>query len=93
MKGELAVDPRGLILEAYRMDVGPEDCRTIFLDWATGHATPVGPAEVGQLLAAYGALHPDHPMTDVLREGMTPPRPPRRPRGRRARIAAKERPA
>ena len=36
MKGDLPIDPRGLIEEAYRMELGPEDCRTVFLDWALG---------------------------------------------------------
>ena len=35
-KGEHPADPRGLILEAYGMQLPPEDCRTIFLDWALG---------------------------------------------------------
>ncbi len=81
-KGPLAIDPRGLIWEAYRMAVGPEECRTIFLDWALGLATPAGPAEIGALLGHYGAAHPDHPMTAVLREGLATP-PPTRRRGRR----------
>ena len=34
-KGDLAIDSRGLIREAYRIEgIGPADCRTIFLDWA-----------------------------------------------------------
>ena len=78
-KGELASDPRGLILEAYRMEIGPEDCRTIFLDWALGQpgATPEALAE---LLAHYGARQPDHPMTAILRDAATaaPPAPGRR---------------
>lgn len=76
-KGELDVDPRGLIFEAYRMELGPEDCRSIFLDWALG-LDGAGPAEVAVLLERYGAAHPDHPMTAVLREGLRPPTPRRR---------------
>jgi hypothetical protein len=83
MKGELAADPRGLIHEAYRMDVGPQDCRTIFLDWALG-LPDAGPAEIAALLAHYGPLHPDHPMTAVLREGLDRAAAPTR-RGRRRR--------
>jgi hypothetical protein len=79
-KGELDVDPRGLILEAYRMPLGPEDCRTIFLDWALGLPGGTGPAEIAALLAHYAPAHPDHPMTAVLREGLNPPV---RPGGRR----------
>ncbi len=71
-KGDLAADPRGLIYEAYRMDLGPEDCRTIFLDWALGLPEGAGAAEIAALLAHYAPDHPDHPMTAVLREGLTP---------------------
>ena len=86
-KGELASDPRGLILEAYRMDIGDKDARTIFLDWALGDPG-ADPAAVAELLARYGARHPDHPMTAVLREaasGTPPPASGRRggPRARR----------
>jgi hypothetical protein len=81
-KGDLDIDPRGLILEAYRMAIGPEDCRTVFLDWALGLPEGGGRAEVAGLLAHYGPLHPDHPMTAVLREGLEAPRPPRRRRRR-----------
>lgn len=81
-KGDLDVDPRGLIFEAYRMDLSPEDCRSIFLDWALGLEGGAGPAEVGLLLARYGDVAPDHPMTAVLREGAErlPPKPRRRRR-------------
>ena len=78
MKGALAADPRGLIFEAYRMDIGPEDARTIFFDWALGLAHAAGPAEIRALLDHYGPAHPDHPMTAVLREGLDRPAHPRR---------------
>lgn len=80
-KGPLAIDPRGLIYEAYRMDVTPEDCRAILFDWALGLPGPAGRAEIEALLAHYGAAHPDHPMTDVLRGGLAAvPTPARRGR-------------
>jgi hypothetical protein len=81
-KGELASDPRGLILEAYRMEVGPEDCRAIFLDWALG-PEGAGAAAIAELLAHYGPRHPAHPMTAILREAVAPPPPPGRRGGRR----------
>ena len=83
MKGDLAIDPRGLIAEAYRMELGPEDCRTIFFDWALGLAGPAGPEEIAALLAFYGPRYPEHPMTAVLREGLERPAP--RPGRRRRR--------
>ena len=84
MKGDLAIDPRGLIREAYRMEIGPADCRTIFFDWALGGSDPAGRSEIEALLAHYGAAQPDHPMTAVLREGLEAS-PPTGRRGRRRR--------
>lgn len=78
MKGGLAVDPRGLIYEAYKMEIGPEEARAIFFDWALGARDPVGPPEIEALLAAYGGAHPDHPMTAILREGLEARPTPRR---------------
>ncbi len=67
--GEPDIDPRGLIREVYRMEIGPAECRSIFLDWALG--LPVaGREEIARLLAAFGPAHPMHPMTAVLREGV-----------------------
>ncbi len=67
-----AEDPRGLIFEAYRIEgiLGP-DCRSIYFDWAMG--LPAGldmRAATAILLDRYAPRHPDHPMTDVLREGV-----------------------
>jgi hypothetical protein len=88
-KGELPADPRGLILEAYRMDIGTKDCRTIFFDWALGHPGPAGAHEIAALLAHYGPLHPDHPLPAVRRAGLQQAPAPRR-RGRRGRDAARD---
>jgi hypothetical protein len=86
-KGDLAIDPRGLIFEAYRMEVGPQDCRTIFLDWALGRPADAMEDDIRALLERYAGAAPDHPMTDVLREGLkrmdTPPRRGGGARGRR----------
>lgn len=80
MKGDDPDDPRGLIREAYRLELAPADARAIFLDWALGLPEGDGRAEIARLLARYGAGAPDHPMTAVLREGLAPPRPGRRRR-------------
>ncbi|MEM9010929.1 MAG: hypothetical protein AAGE18_06865 [Pseudomonadota bacterium] len=70
-KGDLAEDPRGLIFEAYRIDgIGMADCRTIFFDWALGETSGAKHQAVETLLAHYGPTFPDHPMTEVLREGL-----------------------
>ena len=68
-------DPRGLIYESYRIDgIGEPECRSIFLDWAIG--VSIGEdssALVRKLLGKFGADHPDHPMTIVLKEALNPP--------------------
>lgn len=64
------IDPRGLIREAYRMTIGPAECRSIFLDWVIGLPEGAGLPEVARLLERYGPGNPDHPMTAVLREGV-----------------------
>ena len=63
-------DPRGLIFEAYRMDIGSQDCRSIFLDWALGQPEGAIRAQIKTRLARHGASDPEHPMTAVLREGL-----------------------
>ena len=72
-KGNLDIDPRGLIFESYRMEgIDTEQCRTIFLDWALG--TPLGAdmmANLKTLMNEYGVKSPDHPMTAVLQEGLS----------------------
>jgi hypothetical protein len=82
-KGEIPEDPRGLMLEAYRMEIGPADCRGIFLDWMLGLPEGAGLAEIRAVLDRYGKAQPAHPMTAVLREGLKTDASPRR--GRRAR--------
>ncbi|KIN60869.1 hypothetical protein Z945_1851 [Sulfitobacter noctilucae] len=86
MKGD-AEDPKGLILEAYRIvEITKPECRTIFLDWAL--SLPLE-QETGStlriLLTRYAAEHPDHPMTEVMNEGLTAMTAPRRRGGWRAR--------
>ena len=86
-KGELAIDPRGLIHEAYRIEgIGAKDCRTIFLDWALGlEAGADQGASVEELIAFYAPRHPGHPMTDVLEESRRATEAPRRRGGRAGR--------
>jgi hypothetical protein len=65
-------DPKGLITEAYRIEgISAPECRSIFMDWAL--SLPDGaeaPAVLARLLERHGAGAPDHPMTQVLREGL-----------------------
>ena len=84
------IDRIGLIREAYRIEgISAEQCRSIFVDWALKL-----PADIPQTLALqtlfdiYGAPAPDHPMTQVLREGLNPADTPRRRGGRAARMGA-----
>jgi len=66
------LDPKGLVREAYRIDgITAGECRTIFLDWAL--SVPLGSdnsALIQSLLDQYAGAEPDHPMTEVLREGL-----------------------
>ncbi len=82
-------DPRGLIFESYRIDgIRIEECRSIFLDWALGLAMGDDvAAHIDAMLAAYGDDNPDHPMTQVMREGAARRDVPKGRRGgRKARI-------
>ena len=82
------LDPRGLIRESYRIEgiSGPE-CRSIFLDWALGAVAGADlKAAITALLAHYGDEFPDHPMTQVLREGLSEAAPVKRRGGRKARL-------
>lgn len=84
MKGD-ASDPRGLIAESYNIEgITEGECRSIFLDWALG-AEGDSRAAVGDLLARYAGAYPEHPMTQVLRDGLKAPDRPRRRGGWRAR--------
>lgn len=71
MKGD-DLDPRGLIFEAYRIEgINASQCRSIFLDWALG--VPIEADTAGlitSLLERYRPVAPDHPMTDVLEQGL-----------------------
>lgn len=83
-KGPTAeLDPRALILEAYRIDgITGADCRAIYLDWALGvDADRDMVSDTGNLLAHYEPDAPDHPMTAVLREGIARSTAPRKRRG------------
>ena len=85
-------DPKGLIYEAYRIEnITKPDCRTIFLDWAL--SLPEGRdqrAAVADAIARYGPFHPDHPMTEVLREGHEGMAAPRRRGGWRSRAGRQQ---
>ncbi|RKT30385.1 hypothetical protein BXY70_2374 [Roseovarius halotolerans] len=81
------LDSKGLIREAYRIDgIESPECRSIFLDWALSLPDDQDQnAAITRLLGQYGADNPDHPMTQVLREGLEAGESPRRRGGWRAR--------
>ena len=67
-----AIDPRGLILESYRIEgIRIEECRSIFLDWALFDDHEIAQADrITALLAHYGAQAPEHPMTAVMKSAL-----------------------
>ena len=91
-KGDIN-DPKGLIYEAYRIEgITAAECRSIFLDWALSLPDGRDPILVlPQLIAAYGADQPDHPMTHVLQEGQGAGQKPRRRGGWKSRPRKGER--
>lgn len=80
-------DPKGLIRESYRIDgISSPECRSIFLDWALSFAVGCDPKPlIEALLVQYGEAFPDHPMTDVLRQGLVSIQPAKRRGGWRSR--------
>ncbi len=82
LKGD-ALDPKGLVAEAYKIDgITAAECRSIFLDWALNLEGDSATA-LTVLLERHGQV--DHPMTQVMREGLTAPERPRRRGGWRSR--------
>ncbi len=81
------IDRIGLIREAYRIEgIGPPECRSIFLDWAIRLPQDFAPdAAIRLLLESYGVGAPDHPMTQVLTDGLAGAAAPRRRGGWRSR--------
>ena len=67
------LDPKGLIRDSYRIDgIGAPECRSIFLDWAMSDASDDPRAAIQALLERHASDNPDHPMTQVLKDGLGP---------------------
>ncbi len=81
------IDTKGLIREAYRIEgIDAGQCRSIFLDWALSLPdTEDTQAALAVMVARYGADHPEHPMTTVLKEGQAASARPKRRGGWRSR--------
>ena len=88
MKKGDADDPKGLVYESYRIDgILKSECRTIFLDWALSLPIENDTGKtIKRLLVQYGVDNPDHPMTEVLNEGLGAMAAPRRRGGWRSRV-------
>ncbi len=64
-------DPKNLIRESYRIDgITAGECRSIFMDWALSMTDPDPRPHIQILIDRYAGENPDHPMTEVLREGL-----------------------
>lgn len=74
------MDHKNLMREAFRIEgITPEECRSIFLDWALSlpDGTNVQTA-IALMLTRYDAAPEGHPMTRVLRDGQQTASHPRR---------------
>jgi len=78
-------DPRELIAEGYRIDgISAPECRAVFFDWALGVPADAEMQVVAaRLLAHYGPLYPEHPMTEILQQATVATAKPRRRGGHR----------
>ncbi len=81
-------DHKGLIRESYRIEgITEGECRSIFLDWAL--SVPDGQDNrvwIAALLEQYRPDNPDHPMTNVLTQGLEASKPARRRGGWKSRL-------
>lgn len=82
------IDKSNLIYESYRIEgITASECRSIFVDWAFKLPASIAPQDaIALLLQTYEAAAPDHPMSIILREGLTTPDRPKRRGGRNARV-------
>ena len=80
-------DPKGLIYDSYQIEgITPEQCRSIFLDWAL--SLPDGAetsSTLQELLSEYADQYPDHPMNTVMQDGLIKMAAPKRRGGWRSR--------
>ena len=81
-------DHKGLIYEAFRIEgITPEECRSIFVDWALSLAEADPRPAIAALLETHAADPEDHPMKAVLREGLAQAPAAKRRGGRAARVS------
>ncbi len=65
-------DPRNLISDIYAMEtISKSECRTVFLDWVLGLPEDADVQNYMKMFHdQYSSTHPDHPMTEIFREGI-----------------------
>ena len=71
-KGDIYCDEKGLIFEAYNIEnIDSSSCRVIFFDWLISLDQGIDQSEaITKLLKAYSSSFPNHPMTELLIEGL-----------------------
>ena len=71
-KGDIYCDEKGLIFEAYNIEnIDSSSCRVIFFDWLISLDESIDQGEaITELLKAYSSSFPNHPMTELLMEGL-----------------------
>ena len=72
LKGDIYCDEKGLIFEAYNIEnIDTSSCRVIFFDWLISMDQSINQGEaITELLKAYSSRFPNHPMTELLMEGL-----------------------
>ena len=82
------LDKTGLIRESYLIEgIHASECRSIFLDWAIKLPDDVTAQHaIKVMVTEYADEHPDHPMTQVLRDGLKQTATTGRRGGRKARV-------
>jgi hypothetical protein len=80
-------DPKGLIREAFRIEgITAPECRSIFVDWALSIGEDDPRPLIATLLERHADVPADHPMREVLNEGLSAPARTGRRGGRKARV-------
>ena len=71
-KGDVYCDEKGLIFESYNIEnIDSSSCRVIFFDWLISLDQSINQVEaINELLKAYSPKFPNHPMTELLIEGL-----------------------
>ena len=71
-KGDIYCDEKGLIFEAYNIEnIDSSSCRVIFFDWLISLDQSINQGKaITDLLKAYSSMFPNHPMTELLMEGL-----------------------